>query len=299
MKTPTQPGLTPLFVAAALLITPFSQGLAADRDPSQPPAKLGSRIVNFFKGLVDRDESPPSYNEYPPTRSSPPQGQGRQPRRFNLDAPPPIPGGSGDYDRENYDQPERPAPRPRTNPAVSPDEEYDPPVSRQGPNAGQRTQQDLPYESPPSEPAPPTRQKPVEPPTRRQEPSPSLGKTQTPKNNAPATPKPDETPSKPASGNHSPVTTTSNSPVTSPDSTPAPEPRRQEPTVADEPSTASNSKPSTPSPAASGAPLVGSKTAKPGRVKSPYPPYNELDVTGLSSGSLAMDPTTQKVFRVP
>ena len=45
--------------------------------------------------------------------------------------------------------------------------------------------------------------------------------------------------------------------------------------------------------------MVGSKTAKPGRVKSPYPPYNELDVTGLSSGSLAMDPTTQKVFRVP
>lgn len=297
MKTPTQPGLTPLFVAAALLITPVSQGLAADRGPSQPPEKLGSRIVNFFKGLVDRDESPPAYNEYPPTRPAPPQGQGRQPRRYNLDAPPPIPGDAGDYERETYAQPERQAPRPRTNPAAGPDEEYDPPVSRQGPNAGPRTQQDLPYESPPSESAPPTRQKPAETPTRRQEPSPSLGKTPAPKNNTPAAPKPTETSSKPASGNHSPVTTTSNSPVTSPDSIPAPEPRRQEP-VADEPSP-SNPKPTTPSPAASGAPLVGSKTAKPGRVKSPYPPYNELDVTGLSSGSLAMDPTTQKVFRVP
>ncbi|WP_156345036.1 hypothetical protein [Verrucomicrobium spinosum] len=171
-------------------------------------------------------------------------------------------------------------------------------MSRQGPSSGPRTQQDLPYESPPSEPATPTRQKPAEPPSRRQEPSPSLGKTQAPKNNAPTGQKPNESPSKPASGNHSPVTTTSNSPVMTPDSTPTPEPRRQEP-VADEPNTTANLKPSTPSPAASGAPLVGSKTAKPGRVKSPYPPYNELDVTGLSSGSLAMDPTTQKVFRVP
>lgn len=302
MKTPTQPGFSPLFVAAALLITPVSQGFAADRDPSQPPEKLGSRIVNFFKGLVDRDESPPAYNEYPPSRSYPPQGQGRQPRRFNLDAPPPIPGDSGDYGRPTYDQPERPASRPRTNPNVSPDEEYDPPVNRQGANSGPRSQQDLPYETPPTEPAPATRQKPVEPPTRRQEPSPSVSKTANQKNNQPATSKPSETPSKPASNNHSPVSTTSNSPVSSPDSTPEPPPRRQE-TPADEPSTASSppapSKPSTPSPAASGAPLVGSKTAKPGRVKSPYPPYNELDVTGLSSGSLAMDPTTQKVFRVP
>lgn len=45
--------------------------------------------------------------------------------------------------------------------------------------------------------------------------------------------------------------------------------------------------------------LTGSKTSKPGRVKSPYAPYSELDVTGLPSGSLALDPTTQKVFRVP
>ncbi len=45
--------------------------------------------------------------------------------------------------------------------------------------------------------------------------------------------------------------------------------------------------------------LTGSKTSKAGRVKSPYPPYNELDVSGLGTGSLALDPTTQKVFRVP
>ena len=51
--------------------------------------------------------------------------------------------------------------------------------------------------------------------------------------------------------------------------------------------------------ATSGSFLRGKKSSKEGRVISPYPPYRELDVTGLSSGSLALDPTTQKVFEVP
>ena len=41
------------------------------------------------------------------------------------------------------------------------------------------------------------------------------------------------------------------------------------------------------------------KTKRPGHVKSPYPPNNELDVTGLPSGSLAKDPATGQIFRVP
>jgi len=49
----------------------------------------------------------------------------------------------------------------------------------------------------------------------------------------------------------------------------------------------------------SGTFLKGKRTSKEGRVISPYAPYQELDVTGLSSGSLALDPTTQKVFEVP
>ncbi len=65
----------------------------------------------------------------------------------------------------------------------------------------------------------------------------------------------------------------------------------------------SESTPKEPPPAASsgssGSFLKGRKTGKPGRVISPYPPYKELDVTGLESGSLALDPTTQKVFEVP
>jgi hypothetical protein len=41
------------------------------------------------------------------------------------------------------------------------------------------------------------------------------------------------------------------------------------------------------------------KSNNPGRAKSPYPPYRELDVAGMKSGSLAKDPTSGKVFRVP
>jgi len=61
-----------------------------------------------------------------------------------------------------------------------------------------------------------------------------------------------------------------------------------------------NSSKSTPNGAASGGSFLrGKKASKEGRVISPYPPYRELDVSGLSSGSLALDPTTQKVFEVP
>ncbi len=44
---------------------------------------------------------------------------------------------------------------------------------------------------------------------------------------------------------------------------------------------------------------TGTFSGKPGRVVSPYAPHNALDVHGLPSGSLALDPTTQKVFKVP
>lgn len=63
-------------------------------------------------------------------------------------------------------------------------------------------------------------------------------------------------------------------------------------------SSGSKKQPDTPAPAGGGF-LRGKKTGKEGRVISPYPPYRELDVSGLSSGSLALDPTTQKVFEVP
>lgn len=61
-----------------------------------------------------------------------------------------------------------------------------------------------------------------------------------------------------------------------------------------------------PAPAASSPPKVDTKDvqtatpgSKPGRVKSPYPPHTELDVTGMKPGSLARDPSTGRVFRIP
>jgi hypothetical protein len=44
---------------------------------------------------------------------------------------------------------------------------------------------------------------------------------------------------------------------------------------------------------------IGTKTDKPGIVKSPHAPFNEIDVNGLQKGVLAKDPTTQKIFRIP
>jgi hypothetical protein len=69
------------------------------------------------------------------------------------------------------------------------------------------------------------------------------------------------------------------------------------------PASSTTTKPAT-TPAPSSPPAsqnfpVGTVGKKPGRVVSPYPPHNELDVRELPSGSLALDPTTQKIFRVP
>ena len=44
---------------------------------------------------------------------------------------------------------------------------------------------------------------------------------------------------------------------------------------------------------------LGTKGHTSGFVKSPFPPYNELDARGMVSGTLAKDPTTGKIFRVP
>lgn len=54
-----------------------------------------------------------------------------------------------------------------------------------------------------------------------------------------------------------------------------------------------------PPPAIKGEIPTATKTGNPNRVKSPYPPHTELDVSGLPSGSLAKDPTTGEKFRVP
>lgn len=87
-----------------------------------------------------------------------------------------------------------------------------------------------------------------------------------------------------------------------PQDSPPPEPKEKESAAPRVPETVKpKEEPPTTSPSSSnsGSFLKGKKTSKPGRVISPYPPYKELDITGLDSGSLALDPTTQKVFEVP
>ncbi|WP_038170162.1 hypothetical protein [Verrucomicrobium sp. BvORR106] len=75
---------------------------------------------------------------------------------------------------------------------------------------------------------------------------------------------------------------------------PQPQPRLRDDVVPSGP------KPDTGTPKADPKDIKTATRAKtPGRVKSPYPPYTELDVSGLNPGSLAKDPTTGKVFRIP
>jgi len=44
---------------------------------------------------------------------------------------------------------------------------------------------------------------------------------------------------------------------------------------------------------------VAQRTEIPGRVISPHPPYNVIDVSEFQSGQLAIDPISNEIFRVP
>ncbi len=44
---------------------------------------------------------------------------------------------------------------------------------------------------------------------------------------------------------------------------------------------------------------VAEKTVNPNYVISPYAPYNVINVEDFRPGQLAMDPSTNKIFRVP
>ena len=44
---------------------------------------------------------------------------------------------------------------------------------------------------------------------------------------------------------------------------------------------------------------VARSGARAGHVISPYPPYNIIDVTGMPSGSLVLDPSTNQRFLLP
>lgn len=97
--------------------------------------------------------------------------------------------------------------------------------------------------------------------------------TLAPRNPAP-TPKVEDTPPTPQS-----------------ESKPAPDPKMEErPIAKDEKGQPLPDKPDYP---------TATATKDPGLVLSPYPPYDPLDVKGMAPGSLAKDPATGQVFRVP
>jgi hypothetical protein len=181
-------------------------------------------------------------------------------------------------------------------------------------------------DSPPSSTQPQRTSPSPKPPTQKKTPPPAAkkpsGQYQPPKvQNTPPAPRP--TPKQPVKNNPptpAPAEVKPNAPVEvppQPQESATPEPN---PVVADTlpsqeqpPSTASSADqppPNAPAPAQEDPKptlpasnnnqfLIGKKTAVPGRVISPYPPHQELDVSGLSSGSLALDPTTNKVFQIP
>lgn len=253
-------------------------------------------------------QPPPNYQQPPPGYGAPAYGYPQQPQKqyenpieflpkfgkrmsevvrrifygqnpTGWDNPPPAYGPNGGYSLES-------TPRQQAAPNYpQPSSGYQSQQPQPGYQYPQQQGQAQPrYSYPPQQPANPT--------TRSQQPAPQL-KTPAP---APTTrtyspPKVSQTPPKTTT---KPATKTTPLPPAPKPPEPTPPPvttRRSETTPREQfPETTASS---------SSAFLKGRKTAKPGRVISPYPPYKELDITGLESGSLALDPTTQKVFEVP
>ncbi len=321
MKSPHPLGFhLPSLAVAACLVFGSEDASAATpyREETHGP-RVGSRILNFFKDIAYGENPNNRYRTAPPPGQRPPQQpyNNRPPapmgQRYSLDQPP-MP----------YNGPRQPMPRGpqgQQNPNFTPN-------GNPGPNANQPPQQsmppgpapasrDLPYEAPPE----------TVPNDDRETPQAGIGGQR------------EDIPSVKIKGGGTVAAKTSPTQRVAPDvqtdkklpppvKTDAPQPQQKTlpPSQVAE-NTVPNSKkawqnppveglaptsttPSTVTPPVEQPPppttvqsgdatLIGSKTARAGRVKSPYPPYQELDVTGLPTGSLAMDPTTGKVFRVP
>jgi hypothetical protein len=288
MKIPLKPGHLVLKAALAMcLLGACATTSFAQYPPSGPKPRVGTRFLNFVKDLVSSDESDNGNRGYsqvpPPSRRQQNYGAQGGGQRYSLDRPP---AGAGQDEHAEYQRPVSPPPsqnhlsQPRDMPYSTPRKEKAPEPER--PQTQQRREEV--QEDPPT----PAKQKPrVEERKVEETPPPSKSlfskksehkkaaeesipetqplKTTTPKTEAPKQEAPVETPKETVVASNKEKSSGSNSTA----------------------------------PASNGATLTGTRTTKAGLVKSPYPPYNELDVTGLPTGSLAMDPTTGKVFRVP
>jgi hypothetical protein len=246
------------------------QGYAPPQSQYVTPAQFlptfGRKFGSMFRKLFYGDAPPAGYAQPAPGYSYPPQGRG------SLDQPPqaysqPYAAPRSPAPSQSYPPRYEVAPPPRTSPAPAA-----PPSSRV--NSGTAK-------------APATTKKKsssvVEPKTTKSKTS--SNSTSERKYTPPSITR---EPTKPMVEDQPPEAPSSRSePSRLPGSKPS-----------DDTASKSTSK-STNGAANSGSFLRGKKASKEGRVISPYPPYRELDVSGLSSGSLALDPTTQKVFEVP
>ncbi|SKA98376.1 hypothetical protein SAMN02745166_02742 [Prosthecobacter debontii] len=266
----------------------YSQPRTEYVSPMEFLPTFGRKFGDMFRRMFYGDSAPQGY-------SSQPQSQhGGYPQGRSLDnAPPSYQSHYGQYPQQGYaTQPSYPSQQPR----------YQQPTAQ-----GQMPPQQPQYQTPPQQ------RLPTNPPTQQgsrmnSSPPPRVSvKPKAPQSSPPAkytpptitkksSPAVQDTPPSPPKKEVKQSKSSSSSeyyPL------PGAQPKKEE---APPSSTASSSKPKTNSSSTagnSGSFLKGKRAGKEGRVISPYPPYQELDVTGLSSGSLALDPTTQKVFEVP
>lgn len=237
----------------------------------------------------------PRYNQAPPSYYQPQQAS-----QGPLDFIPKVGQRIGQIARRvfygegstyNAPQPSYAQSQPRQYIAQPPAQQYSQQYSQQPSYQTPPPQQPRGYSYPPPPvPAPVTRQAPVPAPKTKTAPPPAV-KSPTRKYTPPRV---EEAPKKKSA----PVPKPTSKPKQS-ESPPAPKEPETVPTRRSEVKPKNDAPTNFPTSSNSGSFLKGKKTTKPGRVISPYPPYKELDVNGLDSGSLALDPTTQKVFEVP
>lgn len=279
-SSPLLTWMSPCLLIAALAVLHPCGLRAAERGygpPQEQESGFGEKIGGFFRHLFygegrrDRSGDPP-----PPPRRGRPGAYSRPSDRYNLDAPPEgmrrQPSG---YDRPMGNEPPPP----------------DRSSSRQETRSSEQKTKSRTQES-----------------RKRTEPADTVKSDTSRTNRTPApapTPEVKKTPMRettpPPSTQITPPT-----PPKEPETNPAPAPRNTPSTSPSpeekETKTVQNSPPSpAPKPPVreNKEVLTATKTENPNRVKSPYPPYTELDVTGLHSGSSALDPTSQRIFRVP
>jgi hypothetical protein len=308
MNTSLQPGrVMPKALMAVCVLgacTFATSSFAQQYPPSGQKPRVGTRFLNFVKDLVWGEEPDSRYQGHPPVNASrqrnhAPQGG----QRYSLDSPPPA----AAYDTPPVYQ-QRPVPPspPSRNHLTQPDQEpSDMPYStpRQ-----EKTQESAPSqrrtEAPAlEEPPAPVKQKSRVDEPKKTEDAPPKSESKVGLFSRKSEPKKDVEESLPEkTDTHTQKSAAGSPKTTSPKLDPPAETQKETVVVsnnASEKGTGGSSTGTSTPPASNAATLTGTKTTKAGLVKSPYPPYNELDVTGLPTGSLAMDPTTGKVFRVP